>query len=122
MMHGSAIMTARKVRSALSTAAYRRTRVPSCAPQLWALGGGPTAAAGPARSRGLWAGAVDVPDLERWLPVLPRPVPVLIPLEGLEGLGPLLVAEIGERVLGRSEVRATSQPGASTGAGHERRG
>ena len=27
--HGSPIMTARKVRSALSTAVYRRTRVPS---------------------------------------------------------------------------------------------
>ena len=42
MTNGSAIMTVRKVRSAPSTAVYRRTSVPSWAVRLRDRGGGAT--------------------------------------------------------------------------------
>ncbi len=52
----------------------------------------------------LRGGVDDVLALERRLPELARPVPVLVPLERLEGLRPVLEAEVGEGVVGRTVV------------------
>lgn len=104
---------ARKVRSAASAAAYRRTRVDSWEPQLCALGGGGD---GVGRGGGLGGRPVraavprlagrteDVLAVGGRGGVLPRPVAAALVLEGFEGLGPLGEAEVAEGFPGRPVV------------------